>query len=212
MPDAATFTVFGQTITIDGKTRFGRELRNLMSTNTGSLAGLDTAGTDPVINASGIPDNTGDLIATFLNSKPATTEYHVRGIVSGVTGSPVSTFTLTPVPSGTDLTVSILSSVTVTNIADGMTVNVRIDPSAFNPGSTSLTAKAVDPVREPLLADGTVVNVEGIVTDSGTIMTATGVPVDTTGASTTGLSTGMHVIVRGTVSNGTIMANQVTPQ
>ena len=205
----ATFTVFGQTIVVNGTTQFGRVLHTLMSTNTGSLAGLDTA-QNPIMEASGIPDNAGDLLATFLETQLTATEYHVRGIVSGATGSPLSTFTLTPVPSGTPLTVSVVSSATVTNVTDGMTVNVRIDPSTFNAGSTSLTAMAVDPVREPLLTDGSLVSVEGLVTGTGTIMTATGMPVNIGSASTTGLTTGQRVVIKGTASGGTINASQIT--
>ena len=207
----ATFTVFGQTIVANNNTRFGSQLQSLRNSNTGGLAGLDTAGTNPVIDASGIPDNSGDLLATFLESSPTATEYHVRGIVSSATGSPLSTFTLTPVPNGPTLTVSVASSATITNVIDGMTVNVRIDPSTFNSGSTTITAKAVDPVKEPIPAENDLVSVEGIVAGNGTIMTATG-PLTLASGSTTNLSPGTRVIVRGTVSNGTLTVNQAVVQ
>ncbi len=203
----ATFTVFSQTIVANGNTRLGRQLQSLMSSSTGSLGGLDALGTNPVIEASGIPDNVGDLIATFLENNPASTEYHVRGIVSSATGSPLSTFTLTPVPNGTPLTVTLASSATVTNVTDGMTVNVRIDPSTFNAGSTTLTAKAVDRVKEPVPAENDLVSVEGIVTGDGTIMTALGIPIN---ASTTGLAVGSRVIVQGSMSNGSLTSSRMS--
>jgi plastocyanin len=205
---SATFTIFGQAVRIDGRTKFGPELTNLLSSSTGSLAGLDTGA---VMNASGVTDGMGSLLATFIDSRPTATEYQVRGLVSGVTGSPVSTFTLTPVPDGEPLTVSLLSGMTTTGIVDGATVNVRIDPASFGTiGSTSVTASAVDPVREPVPSENDIVTVEGVVSDlSGNTFIVNGMNVDAGTVPTTGLSESDRVRVRGTISGGTIIADQI---
>ena len=65
-----------------------------------------------------MPDGTGTLLATFINSKPTASDYNVRGIVSNVSGS---TFTLTPNENGNPLTVTLGEGATMTRASAGRT-------------------------------------------------------------------------------------------
>ena len=98
---SVTFTLFGQTVKVDGNTLFESDDVDLTNLQAGS-----------VVEVSGMPDGTGTLIATFINSKPTRTLYNVRGIVSNVSGS---TFTLTPNGNGNPLTVTLGAGATITN-------------------------------------------------------------------------------------------------
>ncbi|OGW49635.1 MAG: hypothetical protein A2078_05965 [Nitrospirae bacterium GWC2_57_9] len=203
----ATLTIFEQRILVDGFTRFGAQLQNMLSSATNSTVTLQTG---TVAEVSGIADGRGALLATLLDTRSTATEYHVRGIVSGVTGSPVMNFTVTPVPDGTPLTVSLASGATTTaKITDGMTVNVIVDAATFNPGSTSIAARVVDPVFEPIPAENDLVNMEGFISDlSGNTFTMNGMDVRAGTLPAAGLDTG-RVRVRGTMSGGTIRATSV---
>lgn len=200
--------MFGQNIKIDGNTRFGK---NLVSSETGSVVSL-AAGS--VINVSGVSDGTGSILATFINSKPTATQYHVLGLVSAVTGSPATGFTLTP-DGGTPLTVTLATGVTTTTgFADGQLVDVKIDPATVTePASTAIIAQSVDIVNQPKPADKDVVDVEGIVSNlSGNTFTVNGINVDGSGLSggmPFGLANGSKVRVRGVMSGTTLMAEAI---
>jgi hypothetical protein len=76
MISAPTMTVFGQTVRVDGNTVF-------------EPADLDPAGINvgSVVEVSGFPNEEGEILATFIESKATATEYNIRGLVSGVSGS-----------------------------------------------------------------------------------------------------------------------------
>jgi plastocyanin len=199
-----TFTIFNQTIVMSDITRFEPSILG-----SGSLSSF-TTGT--VVDVSGMPDGVGDLFATLIQSRPTATEYHVRGLVSAVTGSPATSFTLTPVPEGTPLRISLASGVTTSaGFAEGATVNVRINPATFTTGATTITAKAVDLVKEPAVLENTVMSLEGIVSNiSGNTFTVNGMKVNAGSLPITGLQNGKsRVRIEGTVSGGTLMATKV---
>lgn len=199
-----SFSIFNQTIVMSNITRF--EPAGLGTT------GLSSVTTGTVLEVSGLPDGAGSLFATLIKSDPTATEYHVRGLVSAVTGSPATSFTLTPVPEGTPLSISLASGATTSaGFAEGATVNVRIDPATFTPGATALAAQAVNLVKEPIPLENTVISVEGIVSNlSGNTFTVNGITVNAGSLSTTELQNGKILVrVRGTVSGGQLRANQI---
>ncbi len=199
-----TIRIFGQTIRIDDKTRIGH---NLVSSTTGSVMNL-AAGS--VINVSGIPDGTGSMLATFIDSKPTATQFHVLGLASAVTGS---SFRLTPVVNGTPLEVTLASAVTTT-VGEGQLVDINVDPGTFSEFALPvLTAASADIVNQPAPADGDQVTVEGVVYNaSGNTFTVNGINVDASGVSggmPSGLANGSKVRVRGVMSGTTLRAETI---
>lgn len=202
----ATFRLFGQTVFVNNDTKFSPALDSM---GTGTLASF---GTGSVIGVSAMPDGMGNLVATFIESRPTATQYRIMGLVSGVTGSPVTSFMLTPSCCAKEVTVNLASGVTPpVGFAEGEFVDITIDPASTTPGATTVTATAVDVVMFPLLFENDRVNVEGLVSDlTGTTFIVNSIDVAAGEQSLEGIQNGTMVRVHGAVdTRGNVRAERI---
>ena len=181
---SVTFTMFGQTVIVDGNTMFESDDVDLTNLQAGS-----------VVEVSGMPDGTGTLIASFINSKPTSTLYNVRGVVSNLSGS---TFTLTPNGNGNPLTVTLGPGATITNAAGRAGTTGTTGTGTGTGLGTGTTGTGTGGIYSGGTGTG--------ISTGGTTTTGTGAGGITTGGTGTG-GTGTGGTTTGTGAGGTGLSN-----
>ncbi len=194
---AGTLTVLGQPVDVTSATVFDDSL---------AASGLAGVAGGAVVEVHGLRDAvTGRIAATRIEAKPAATVYKLRGTVSAldatartfrIGGAAISYAAVATVPAG---------------LADGAAVRVLVGtvPVAGVWQATSLGSKSSPP------AAAAQARVRGAITafTSATAFSVDGIPVDASAASfpdgSTGLALGVQVEVKGTLTNGTIVATEV---
>lgn len=202
---AGTVTVFGQVVNVTATTVFD------------SVSGLAALAVGNVIEVYGLPGALGAVTATRIEREATSVaayggEYRVRGVVSGLTGtSPNQRFTMGSV------TVQLDSSTTVDGtIADGAFAKVRLNKTAAGDGS--YTAVRVQVKTRSYDSGVSKAEIEGLVsefTSASAPFKVNGYPVQI-GTSVTykdgavgGLTDGVRVEVKGTVTSGVLIISEV---
>lgn len=197
-PDATagTLTVLGQPVDVTTTTVFDDSL----------AAGLSAVADGAVVEVHGLRDSaTGRIVATRIEAKTGATVYKLRGTVSALDTS-AKTLRIG------DAAISYAAVTTVpATLADGVSLRVLLAtaPVAGVWQAQSLGGKAATP------ATAARAHVRGVITafTSATAFSVDGIPVDAAAASfpdgSTGLALGVQVEVKGTLSNGTIVATEV---
>lgn len=196
---AGTLTVLGQPVDVTATTVFDDSL----------AAGLSAVADGTVVEVHGLRDSaTGRIVATRIEAKSAATAYKLRGTVSAldttaktlrIGGAVISYAAVTAVPS---------------TLADGVSLRVLLATTAVNGVWTaqSLGGKSSTSSSNSSAAQA---HVRGVITafTSATAFSVDGIPVDASAATfddgRTGLALGVQVEVKGTLTNGTIVATKV---
>lgn len=195
---AGTLTVLGQRVSVSSSTVFGDTL----------AAGLSAVAAGAVVEVHGLPDSaTGALLATRIEA-PSTppSSYKLRGTVASL-NTTAKTFSIGA---------AAISYATVANVpsslADGAQQRVVL---ATSPVDGVWQASSLGGTRRAV-ADTTAVHVRGAISafSSAASFTVNGLAVDAATASfpdgSTGLALGTQVEVKGTVSNGVLVATEVS--
>lgn len=198
-----TLSVLGQTVDVTDSTVFDDTL----------AAGLSALTEGAVIEVHALPDSaTGHLVATRIESKTGATAYKLVGTVAGL-DSTAKTFSIGAAKIGYASATSVSSS-----LADGQTVRVTLATTAPATSSDAWTATRVDNGRGTVSTDTstvTTVAVRGDISSftSATSFTVAGVKVDASSATVTPtgstLAAGVSVVVKGTMTNGVLVATSV---
>jgi hypothetical protein len=189
---APNLIVLGQTVITDTNTVF-----DSLPLGIASLAQFD------VIEVAGIPDGSGNILATHIETTGSST-YEIDGVVS----SPgAGTFVLTPANNGTALTVNYTGTLDA-GIVAGTTVEVKF--STFSSLTITTTAAKIEAKTELEPAEGDRVEVEGFVTGlSGSAFTVDGIAVDAGSLSLAGISNGTKVEAEGMFTSGILYAEKI---
>lgn len=201
---AGSLVVLGQTVDVTDSTVFDDTL----------AAGLAALSDGAVIEVHALPDSaTGHLVATRIESETGATAYKLVGTVAGLDTS-AKTFSIGAAK------VSYASANGVSaSLADGQTVRVTLSTTAPATDGDAWTATRVDNGKGTVSTDTTAVTtvtVRGDISSftSATSFTVAGVKVDASTATVTPtgttLAAGVSVVVKGTVSNGVLVATSVT--
>lgn len=195
---AGTLTVLGQAVTTSSSTVFGDTL----------AAGLSAVAAGAVVEVHGLPDSaTGTLLATRIESPSTTpTSYKLRGTVSGL-DTTAKTFQI----GAAAISYAAVTSVPST-LANGAQQRVVLATAPVNGvwQATSLGS------TKRSVVDSTTVHVRGAISafSSASSFTVNGLTVDASAASfpdgSAGLALGTQVEVKGTVSNGVLVATEVS--
>lgn len=191
-----TLTVLGQGVDVSATTVFGDSL----------AAGLGAVADGAVVEVHGLRDSaTGRIVATRIEAKTAATVYKLRGTVSAL-DTTAKTFRIG------DAAISYAAVTTVpATLADGVSLRVLLAtaPVAGVWQAQSLGGKAASTTTAAQA------HVRGVITafTSATTFSVDGIPVDASAATfpdgSTGLALGVQVEVKGTLTNGTIIATAV---
>lgn len=194
-----TLTVLGQGVDVTATTVFDDSL----------AAGLSAVADGTVVEVHGLRDSaTGRIVATRIEAKTAATVYALRGTVSGLDGT-AKTFSIG------SAAISYAAVTTVpTTLADGVSLRVLLAtaPVAGVWQAQSLGGKAATTTTTTTAAQA---HVRGVITafTSATAFSIDGIPVDASAATfpdgSTDLALGVQVEVKGTLTNGTIIATAV---
>lgn len=199
-PDATagTLTVLGQPVDVTATTVFDDSL----------AAGLAAVADGAVVEVHGLRDSaTGRIVATRIEAKSAATVYKLRGTVSAL-DSTAKTFSI----GGAAISYAAVTTVPTT-LADGVTVRVLLATAAVSGvwQAQSLGGKAATTTTTTAAQ----AHVRGVITafTSATAFSVDGIPVDASAATfpdgSTGLALGVQVEVKGTLTNGTLVATEV---
>ncbi len=198
-----TMTVLGQTVDVTESTVFDDTLS----------AGLPALSEGAVIEVHALPDSaTGHLVATRIEARTGATAYKLVGTVAGL-DSTAKTFSIGAARIGYASASGVSST-----LADGQTVRVTLATTAPATSSEAWTATRVDRGRGAVSTDtGSVstVAVRGDISSltSATSFTVAGVKVDASSATVTPvgstLAAGVAVVVKGSISNGVLVATSV---
>jgi len=150
-----TINVMGQTVAVTADTVFDSDIK---------LAVTDLVAND-IVEISGFPDGTGNIMATRIETKNAATDVEVKGLVNAL-----DTVAMTFSIGGLQVDYSTATQVP-TNLADGLYVEVKTDV-ALTPGvgsSYTMVASTVDVEEDGDLAvdgnEGEDIKVQGMVSD-----------------------------------------------
>lgn len=193
---AQSFTVFGQTIVADATTVYE---------GVSDFSGLAQGNR---VEVSGTADTTSHVIkAARIEKKSTTGNFEIKGIVSGLGAG---TFTLTPRHAAAGITVNFTGTLDP-GIVNGSFVQVKF--AAFsNPLSATADQIKLRKVLKPL--DKERAEVEGVVSSfvsgaGASTFTVDGVNVSADNALLSGVSDGVKVEVKGTMSAGVLIAEKV---
>ncbi len=196
---ANTLTVLGQVVDIASSTVFDSSLSG----------GLSAVLVGAVIEVHGTLDAaTGHITATRIERKTAATAYKLRGTVAAL-DTTLKTFTLGGVLISY---ASVDSSLVPSTLANGVTLTAVL-ATTQSKGTWVAQSFGVKPTK-PL--DHTTAQLRGAITafTSATSFTVDGLVVDATNATfpdgSTGLALGVAVEVKGTVTNGVLVATSVS--
>lgn len=196
-----TFTVFGQTITID-------ETGTIFEGTT--FAGLDV---DDVVEISGFRASNTTIEATYVEFKgtlvPGTTEVELRGTISGYSMGPPETFVI----DGVTITTDAMTEIDVAGgvLSDGLFVEVE---GIIQPNS-SVLAEKVEEEEEGFADDVDDVSLQGIISNyvsdadfeiDGQAIDASGAQISPAGVA---LGNGLEVEVEGEIVGGVLIAEEV---
>ena len=194
---ASTFVVMGLTVQVNASTVFDASISN-------GLAGLAPA---DVVEVYGLFDAASrSVLATRIEKRTGVTEYRLRGTVSAL-NTGVQTFQL----GSQTISYASASGVPAT-LADGVQVKVRVQTA---PVGGAWVANRVRVIVREALADHGEAEVEGVISawTSATQFSIDGLPVDASAATfpdgDAGVVLGAHVEVKGSLSNGTLVATLV---
>jgi hypothetical protein len=196
--DAGTGTliVLGQGVDVTATTVFDDSL----------AAGLSAVADGAVVEVHGLRDSaTGRIVATRIEAKTAATVYKLRGSVSAL-DTTAKTFSI----GGAAISYAAVTTVPAT-LAEGVVIRVLLAtaPVAGVWQAQSLGGKAATTTTAAQA------HVRGVITafTSATAFSIDGIPVDASAATfpdgSTGLALGVQVEVKGTLTNGTIVATEV---
>jgi Domain of unknown function (DUF5666) len=193
-----TLEVLGQTIDITTSTVFDDSL----------AGGLTAVAMGAVVAVHGLPDAaTGRLVATRIDSAAAATRYTLRGTVAGLDAT-AKTLRI----GAASIAYAAATHVPAT-LADGQVVRVLL---ATAPVAGVWQAQSLGSGARGKLVDRTAVHLRGKITafTSASSFTVHGMAVDASGATfpdgSAGLALGAEVEVQGAVSNGVLVASQVS--
>ena len=196
-----TFTVFGQTITID-------ETGTVFEGT--SFAGLDA---NDVVEISGFRTSDTTIEATYVEFKglltPGTTEVELRGTISGYSIGPPETFVI----DGVTITTDAMTEVDVTGgvLSNGLLVEVE---GIIQPGS-SVLAEKVEEEDDDFGDEVDDVSLQGIISNyvSDADFEIDGQPIDASGAQISPLGTtlanGLEVEAEGDIVGGVLIADEL---
>ena len=198
-PDAAagTLTVLGQGVDVTTSTVFDDTL----------AAGLSAVAEGAVVEVHGLRDSaTGRVVATRIQAKTSAGVYKLRGTVSAL-DTTAKTFSI----GGAAISYASVTNVPST-LADGVTLSVKLATTAVDGvwQAQSLGGKSGSSTTTAAQA-----RVRGAITafTSTTAFSVDGIPVDASAATfpdgDTGLALGVEVEVKGTLTNGTLIATEV---
>jgi len=195
----ATLTVLGQSVATNSATNFEGARLDPAATNALKVG--------DIVEVSGIADADGVLIAGYLESKPALTEYKVVGSATNVTATTFRIGALTVDYSHTGATVP-----------SGGTIEVKAGAADFDAAANRLVASTVETLGALSLSSGDALELEGYITRfaSATDFDINGVRT-TTNASTTfedgsvaSLGFNVRVEVEGVMNaSGTVLADRI---
>ena len=193
---AATFSVFGQTISVDATTVFD------------GVSGLGGLASGDRVEVSGTMDAVSHvLVAARVERKITTGDFELKGIVSGLSGT---SFVLTPQGAASGITVNFTGTLTA-GISNGSFVEVKF-VTYSSPLST--TANRVKLLKDLEASDKDLTEVGGVVSSlssSGGTVTfiVAGVTVSADSSLASGIANGMDVEVKGIMNAGVLVAQAV---
>ena len=197
-----TFSVLSQSIDVDDNTRF--EINGAKSTGPGALGSLAA---NTVVQVSGLPNNQGRILATFVETKTrAISEFEVKGVVSKPTLTGFNIGSL----------IVVLNNQTVQ--ANGQCVEAK---GSFSAGTLTLRSlKNDDDCSGSVSGSFEQAQVEGIVSGVTTIPPANftvagqSVTIDGNtqffGGSSVDILNGVKVEAEGSISSGVLLAKKLT--
>jgi hypothetical protein len=198
-PDATagTLTVLGQGVDVTSATVFDDTL----------AAGLSAVADGAVVAVHGLRDSaTGRIVATRIEAKTSAGVYKLRGTVSAL-DTTAKTFSI----GGAAISYASVSNVPST-LADGVTLSVKLATTAVD---GVWTAQSLGGKSGSSTTTAAQARVRGAITafTSATAFSVDGIPVDASAATfpdgSTGLALGVEVEVKGTLTNGTLVATEV---
>lgn len=197
----STITVLGQKVVVDDS------IRSLL------LDGTVKAG--DVIVLSGLPDDKGQIKATFLEKKAGVTEFEAKGFVKLIPGSS-SSFTLLLSPgAATGITVNVAAGTALP--ADGSFIEVKTGITASGGTITAVSLESEDEIKP---SENQKVSIEGFITTlvapddfivNGQQVHATAATVFVGGIKSD-LTVGMKVETEGSLVGGVINATWIVFQ
>jgi hypothetical protein len=194
---AGTFVVLGQTVQTDPTTVFE---------GTADLASLSV---DDRVEVSGTADAVANVIrASRVEVKSDSGDFDIKGTVSG---SATGTFTLTSPGFTSSLTVNYTGTLAA-GIVDGALVEVKFSSFSSLTITTSADKVSLEDSLEPSDGERTELSgvVSGLVTGgSGVTFTLDGFPVSADNSLAAGIANGMEVEVKGTLSAGVLVADEL---
>ncbi|MDT7836802.1 DUF5666 domain-containing protein [Aquabacterium sp. OR-4] len=200
---SGSLVVLGQPVDVTDSTVFDDTL----------AAGLSALSDGAVVEVHALPDSaTGRLVATRIESKTSATAYKLVGTVSGL-DTTAKSFSI-----GAAKIAYASATALTSTLADGATVRVTLATTAPATSADAWTATRVDAGRALVSTDTgsvTTVAVRGDISSftSATSFTVAGVKVDASGATVTPtgstLAAGVSVVVKGSLSNGVLVATSV---
>jgi hypothetical protein len=205
----ATLTVLDQAVLVDVNTHLSPT-----SMTFSALAGSVTS--TPIVEVSGMTDNTGVIHATFIElkkSSPAAGDsIEIKGtIATGSTNTTVKTFKIGAL--NVDYSSAPLKDFPAGVIADGQFVEVKSTFGQYDAGTKTLVATEVQYNVELEPGENDEAEVEGFVSNynaAAKTFTVSGISVNASGvASLPAIADGSIVEVEGTYSGGTLTAAKV---
>lgn len=206
----ATLTVMDQAVLVDVNTHMSPT-----GTTVSTLA-TAVATTTPIVEVSGMTDNTGVIHATFIelkkSSPTAGDPIEIKGtIATGSTNTTAKTLQIGAL--NVDYSLAQLKDFPTGGIADGQFVEVKSTFGQYTAGAHTLVATNVEYKVEMSPAENDKTEVEGFVANynvAAKTFTVSGIAVNASGvASLPAIANGSIVEVEGTYSGGTLTATKV---
>jgi len=194
---AQSFTVFGQTIVADATTVYE------------GVSGFSGLAQGDRVEVSGTADSTSHVIkAARIEKKSSLGNFEIKGLVSGLGAG---TFTLMPRHAAVGITVNFTGTLDP-GIANGSFVEGKF--ASFASHTISTTADQVKLLKELKASDKDRAEVGGVVSNfiqgaGSSTFTVDGVNVSADNALLSGVSNGVEVEVKGTMSAGVLVADKV---
>ena len=195
----AELTVLGQTVRVDGATRYNGVT-------------LEAIGLNDLLEVSGAIDSDGKVVASYVELKSVLVEYKAIGLIANLSAA---TFDLAGL--SVDHTGAMLAEFEGQMLEENQLVEVRFSSAAFTPPASAVAAE-IELLPVPIISEGAEVQVEGFITQitSVTEFVVSGLPVRTTpatafeGGDASGLMVNVKVEVEGVAdAAGVIVADEV---
>jgi hypothetical protein len=192
-------TVLGQTVRVDGATRYNGVTLEAILLND-------------LLEVSGAIDSDGEVVASYVELKSALVEYKAIGLIANLSAA---TFDLGGL--SVDHTGAMLNEFEGQMLEENQLVEIRFSPAAFTPPASAVAAE-IELLPVPIISEGAEVEVAGFITQitSATEFAVSGLPVRTTpatafeGGDASELSVNVKVEVEGVAdAAGVIVADEV---